>query len=62
MAYIYAACAVHVTIYSTGGKFCLVLNLRSYMLLLKLLVLMHSCDTSGSVQDSGVTPSYLRSV
>ena len=59
MAYFYAVCAVHVTIFSTGGKFCLVSNLHSYTLLLKLLILMRSCDTSGSVQDSGVTPLYL---
>ena len=26
MAYFYVACAVHVTIFSTGGKFCLVSN------------------------------------
>ena len=31
-AYVYRSCAVHVTIFSTGGKFRLVSNLRSYTL------------------------------
>ena len=42
MAYFYAACTMHVTIFSTGGKFCLVSN---YTLLLKVAhsyVLLHT--------------------
>ena len=39
------SCAVHVTIYSTSGKFQLVLNFTySYTLLLQPFVLMHSCN------------------
>ena len=45
MAYVYAACAVCVTIFSTGGKFqlvsnsmeCLTLAVRSYVLLVVMI-------------------------
>ena len=45
-AYVYAACTVHVTIFSTGGKFRLVPNfmeLHALILATRSYVLLHAC-------------------
>ena len=46
MGYVYVQLRIHVTTFSTGGKFRPVSNLLSYMLLLKPPVLMRSCTCS----------------
>ena len=38
MAYFYASCAVSVTIFSTGGKFCLVSNFTFCVLLQSVII------------------------
>ena len=54
MAYVTQHAAVHVTIFSAGGKFRPVSNLPSYKLLLQLPVLMGSCHV-----EPGCWQSYL---